>query len=195
MPASLNSGKLKKFRASNICQRSCEKHFSQTYFRDPSERYVVKLPFNDKRHELGDSYQTALKRLYSLERRLEQNPQIYEEYSKFLNDYKKLGHMTEVSGSDATEGGYFIPHHPVFKRDSHTTKLRVVFYASSKGNSGISLNEALLAGPTIQEDLFSIITRFRIHRYVLSADIEKIYRQIHIHPDDLKYHGYYGLEI
>ncbi|XP_070169681.1 uncharacterized protein [Polyergus mexicanus] len=145
-------------------ERSCEMHFSQTYSRDPSGRYVVKLPFNDKRHELGDSYQTAFKRLYSLERRLEQNPQLYKEYSEFLNDYKKLGDMTEVSGSDATEGGYFIAYHPVFKRDSHTTKLRVVFYASSKDNSGISLNEALLAGPTIQEDLFSIITRFWIHR-------------------------------
>jgi hypothetical protein len=35
-----------------------------------------------------------------------------------------------------------------------------------------------MAGPTIQDSLFSILTRFRTHRYALTADIEKMYRQI-----------------
>lgn len=168
-------------------EKACEKHFIETSFRDPSGRYVVRLPFNDKKYELGDSYQTAKKRLYSLERRLNQNPPTREEYSKFMHEYETLGHMTEVFGSNATEGGYFIPHHPVFKRDSHTTKLRVVFDASSKSSNGMSLNDALLVGPTIQEDLFAIVIRFRTHRYVLSADIEKMYKQVRIHPEDAKF--------
>lgn len=168
-------------------ESECERHFSQTFYRNPSGRYVVRLPFCDKKCDLGYSYQIVKKRLYSLERRLTQNPQIYEKYSRFLDDYEKLGHMTEILGSDNIEGGYFIPHHPVFKRDSHTTKIRVVFDASSKSSSGTSLNEMLLTGPTIQEDLFSIITRFRTHRYVLSADIEKMYRQVRLHPEDTKY--------
>lgn len=67
--------------------------------------------------------------------------------------------MTEFSNHNAVEVEYFIPHHPVFKRDSHTTKIRVVFDASSKTITGISLNNVLLAEPTIQEDLFSIITK------------------------------------
>lgn len=168
-------------------EKACEKHFIETSFRDPSGRYVVRLPFNDKKCELGDSYQIAKKRLYSLERRLNQDPQTREEYSKFMHEYKTLGHMTEVFGSDATEGGYFIPHHPVFKQDSHTTKLRVVFDASSKSSTGASLNDTLLVGPTIQEDLFAIVMRFRTHRYVLSADIEKMYRQVRIYPEDVKF--------
>ncbi|XP_024893519.1 uncharacterized protein LOC112468532 [Temnothorax curvispinosus] len=168
-------------------ERACEQHFSQTHSRDESGRYIVRLPFNSRKCELGDSYQTAKKRLYSLERRLARDPQLREEYTDFLDEYERLDHMTEIPVSDVAEEGYFIPHHPVFKRDSHTTKLRVVFNASSKSSTGVSLNDVLLAGPTLQEDMFSIVTRFRTHRYVLSADIEKMYRQVKVHPEDGKY--------
>ncbi|KAL4092497.1 hypothetical protein QTP88_026998 [Uroleucon formosanum] len=39
-------------------------------------------------------------------------------------------------------------------------------------------------GPSIQNDLINIISRFRIHKYVISADIEKMYRQIWIADKD-----------
>ncbi|XP_043256445.1 uncharacterized protein LOC122399668 [Colletes gigas] len=41
--------------------------------------------------------------------------------------------------------------------------------------------------PTIRDDLYSILLRFRCHSYVLTADIEKMYRQIVVHPQDRKY--------
>lgn len=37
---------------------------------------------------------------------------------------------------------------------------------------------------TVQGDLFSLILRLRTHRYVIIADIEKMYRQIQVHPSD-----------
>jgi hypothetical protein len=49
------------------------------------------------------------------------------------------------------------------------------------------LNDALLSGPTIQDDLFSILLRFRKHRFVFTADIEKMFRQVRIHDSQLKY--------
>lgn len=111
------------------------------------------------------------------------------EYAHFLDDYEKLGHMNEIVDTEMSEDGYFIPHHPVFKQDNHTTKLRMVFDASSKTSNGISLNDILLivSGPSIQKDLFSIITRFRTHRYAITADIEKMYRQVKLPPEDVKY--------
>jgi len=60
------------------------------------------------------------------------DPQVYQEYSSFLKEYEDLGHMNEISNHNVVEVGYFIPHRPVFKRDSHTTKIRVVFDTSSK---------------------------------------------------------------
>ena len=41
-----------------------------------------------------------------------------------------------------------------------------------------------MVGPTIQDKLFTHLTRFRTHTYVLTADIEQMYRQILLHPDD-----------
>src|SRR5436190_20009204 len=77
----------------------------------------------------------------------------------------------------------YLPHHSVIKESSSTTKTRVVFDASSKGSKGKSLNDALYKGPVLQSDLFTIIIRFRSFKYVLCADIKKMYRQILIHKD------------
>ncbi|XP_058827247.1 uncharacterized protein LOC131687209 [Topomyia yanbarensis] len=47
-----------------------------------------------------------------------------------------------------------------------------------------SLNDALLTGPVIQDELFDLILRFRKYAVALVADVEKMYRQIRIHPED-----------
>ena len=50
-------------------------------------------------------------------------------------------------------------HLDVYKRQhsSSTTKLRIVFDGSAKTTNGLSLNDILLVGPNIQQDLFSIL--------------------------------------
>lgn len=46
-----------------------------------------------------------------------------------------------------------------------------------------------MIGPTIQPDLFSLMIGWRKNKYAITGDIEKMYRQIWIHPDDTKYQG------
>ena len=82
---------------------------------------------------------------------------------------------------------FYLPHHHVTK-ESTTTKLRVVFDASAKSSSGLSLNDILLVGPVIQDNLFSILLRFRMHRVALSADIAKMYRQVGLNDEDRDLH-------
>ena len=82
----------------------------------------------------------------------------------------------------------FLPHHCVFKEDSTTTKLRVVFDGSAKTSSGISLKDALMVGPTIQDDLFAILMRFRLYPIALSANIAKMYRQVALDETDRNFH-------
>ncbi|KAL4090535.1 hypothetical protein QTP88_025350 [Uroleucon formosanum] len=82
--------------------------------------------------------------------------------------------------------GRFIVQLP-FKEDPNklvTTKLWVVFDALCTTDIGKSLNDILLKGPSIQDDLINIITRFRIHKYAMSADIQTMYRQIWIAEKD-----------
>ncbi|UYV64874.1 hypothetical protein LAZ67_3002223 [Cordylochernes scorpioides] len=95
--------------------------------------------------------------------------------------------MSLVPKEDIIKGRYYLPHHPVIKEKSCTTKLRVVFDASAKTDSGLSLNDALIPGPKIQQDLFHIILRFRIHPVAINADIAKMYRKIRISQEDSEF--------
>jgi hypothetical protein len=166
-------------------EQECEEHFTQNYYRDEEGKYVVKIPMIKNGAEaLGDSLYMAKKRLESLLKRFESQPQFKIEYEKFLKEYEDLGHMTQVEFSSINKPWYFLPHHAVFKMDSSTTKLRVVFDAAAKTSTGKSLNDVMLCGPTIQQDLIAIMMRFRLHKYVLTGDIEKMYRQIKINAED-----------
>ncbi|XP_070855048.1 uncharacterized protein [Drosophila suzukii] len=66
--------------------------------------------------------------------------------------------------------------------ESTTTKLRVVFNASSPSNNGVSLNDILHAGPVLQSDITIQILKWRYFRYVCSVDIEKMYRHVWVDP-------------
>ena len=79
-------------------------------------------------------------------------------------------------------------HHCLSKEESATTKLRVVFDGSADTSNGHSLNDALMVGVTIQDDLLSIITRFRLHPIALSADIAKTYRPVWLEEPDRDFH-------
>ena len=92
--------------------------------------------------------------------------------------------MTPVTLHDGRQPCYYLPHHPVFRESSTTTKTRVVFDGSAKSSNGLSLNDILQVGPTVQPDLYSTVLRFRTHQICFTADIAKMYRQILIHPQD-----------
>lgn len=166
-------------------ERDCEIHFAEHVTRDLSGRYTVRLPFRPGNKRLGDSRTATLKRLNSLERKLESDPSLKIAYAETIQEYLDLGQMSVIK--DPFDDGFYLPHHAVIKSSSNTTKVRVVFDASAKSNNGISLNDMLMVGPTIQDTLFTHLIRFRIHRYVLTADIEKMYRQILLHKDDRAY--------
>ncbi|XP_043496425.1 uncharacterized protein LOC122520402 [Polistes fuscatus] len=163
----------------------CEAHYRSNTRRDDTGRYIVRLPFKEE-NQLGDSYTSALRRFHALERSLSRKPKIRDEYIKFLSEYEELGHMTRIEGGPH-EDRFYLPHHAVLKHTSITTKLRVVFDASAKTSNGKSLNNVLMVGPTIQEDLFALLVRFRSHAIAITADIAKMYRQIIIDPRDRKY--------
>ncbi|XP_062542425.1 uncharacterized protein LOC134210390 [Armigeres subalbatus] len=167
-------------------ERFCENFYQSTTTRNHEGRYVVRLPRkDDPTTKLGDSKASAFHRYQLLERRLTRNPDLKEEYDKFMQEYLSLGHMKLVNEYDEQPPAvYYLPHHPVIKDTSTTTKVRVVFDGSSKTSSGFSLNEALCVGPVVQDNLLTLILRFRTHLVALVGDIAKMYRQVLVHPDD-----------
>ncbi|XP_075150824.1 uncharacterized protein LOC142224932 [Haematobia irritans] len=171
----------------SIHDAQCEAHFNQHTGRDKEGRFIVRLPFCAEPSSLGESHSLAFNRFLSLERRLSKDITLKQQYIQFMKEYEALGHMTKVNIDNVTGTKYFIPHHCVLRPESSTTKLRVVFDASTKTSSGKSLNDVLYTGPTLQNDLFAILLRFRLPRFVFTTDIEKMFRQILIHPKDRPY--------
>lgn len=96
-----------------------------------------------------------------------------------MQDYLTLGHMEAISTLSTDNLVYYIPHHCVLKPDISTTKLGVVFDASSKCPvSKQFLNDVLLTGTKLQRDLVSILLRFVLSPVVFTSNIKKMYREI-----------------
>ncbi|XP_062557605.1 uncharacterized protein LOC134222468 [Armigeres subalbatus] len=167
-------------------EQQCESLFQGKVRRGTDGRYTVPLPKNeDVLSKLGESRDIAFRRLLGTERRLAKDVNLRNQYVSFMDEYARLGHMRKVEDfAKETVKRCYLPHHPVVKEASTTTKVRVVFDASCKTSSGVSLNEALLVGPVVQDDLRSIILRSRTKQILLVSDVEKMFRQILITPTD-----------
>lgn len=163
-------------------EKACCDFFEKTVRREIDGRFVVELPFRENIKNLGKSYEIAKHRLFAMERRFKRNPDLKAGYVKFMREYEELNHMTYISSEQSDIPGQmcYLAHHCVQNINSNTTRLRVVFDASTKTESGLSLNDVLLKGPGIQDELIYILTRFRMHNFVITADIKKMYRQINI---------------
>ena len=170
-------------------EQQCEDFFKQTTTRDALGRFSVKLPFKPAAEPLGNSLDQARRRYLSLERRLDEDTK--SRYAAFIQEFLDLGHMEKVPANEVHKPAqlcFYLPHHCVEKQSSTTTKLRVVFDGSAKTTSGASLNDSLMVGPKTQDNLLDIILRFRFFPIVLSADIEKMYRQVALQQPDKDFH-------
>ena len=77
---------------------------------------------------------------------------------------------------------HYLPHHEVVRLDKSTTKVRIVFDASSKRN-GPSLNDCIYAGPPLTQLIFNVLLIFRAHKTALTADIEKAFLKVAVSKD------------
>ncbi|GFS45443.1 integrase catalytic domain-containing protein [Trichonephila inaurata madagascariensis] len=135
---------------------------------------------------LGNSKQNAIRRLISVERHLISDPDKCNLYRNFMKEYLNLKHMELVTDSEINNvKSLYLPHHGVVRDPSCTTKLRVVFDASSKTSSGLSLNDLLMVSPRVQPELFLILIQFRIFSVAICADVEKMFRQIKVYEEDV----------
>ena len=122
------------------------------------ERYVTELPFRPDHDKLPDNYDVSRNRLFSLiEKRLKPDANLSQEYDRIFKEYLDQGIIEEVPASEvAKEDVYYLPHHPVVRRDKATTKVRVVFDGSCKTHKP-SLNDILYSGPNLLSKLFNIL--------------------------------------
>jgi len=98
-----------------------------------------------------------------------------------MKEYETMNHMRVLPSTQPSKLSVepvYLPHHAVFRESSQTTKLRVVFNASSKTSNGMSLNDFMYKGPALQADLITIMINWRSYKFVFTADLARMYRNI-----------------
>ncbi|PZC71939.1 hypothetical protein B5X24_HaOG212252 [Helicoverpa armigera] len=168
-------------------EQRCEEYYNQTTTRDEEGSFIVKLPFDkeDPECQYGNSVVIAKRRYEFLEKKLQKDPKLKEEYNKVLQEYITMNHMIQIKEEEVDNPkAVYLPHHAVVKEDKDTTKVRVVFDASCKGLNNISLNDNLMVGPKLQQDLRHIVMRWRSHRICIVADLVKMFRMVKVSSED-----------
>jgi len=115
---------------------------------------------------------------------LNRDPEKLEIYHNFIREQLESG-IIERADSTNCPKHFFITHKMVTREDAKTTKNRVVFDASAKANEhSPSLNDCLETGPSLNNQLWSILVRMRFKPIVLTVDLKKAFLQIRIRKED-----------
>ena len=116
---------------------------------------------------------------------MNKNADLKSSYSKTIQDDLDKGYIVKVpphNPSQRTDREWYLPHHAVVNPHK-PGKVRRVLNGASKFQ-GYSLNNSLLMGPDLLQSLLHVLFRFREHSYAVSADIEAMFMQVGVLPED-----------
>ena len=145
--------------------------------------YEVGMLWKSDTPWLPNKKQTVEARLQSLKVKRDEN--FHRKYREFMENLIQKGYarkMTEEEVVHRSQRTWYLPHHGGFHPQKQG-KIRVVFDAASL-HDGVSLNNQLLQGPDLTNNLPNILLRFREYPIVLVADIEGMFNQVKVPPDD-----------
>ena len=99
------------------------------------------------------------------------------------------GYIRKLEPGEADDGpSWYLPHFPVVREDKETTKVRIV-YDSAARYGGMSLNNTMLPGLKLQQDVFDVLLRFRRNPVALVADLTEMFFVI-MAKKDRRYHRF-----
>ena len=95
-----------------------------------------------------------------------------------MNNLMRNRYVKKSTGS-ATKGKcWYIPRHGVYN-ENKPNKIRVVFDCSTE-YQGRSLNNELMSGPDLTNQIIGVLIRFRQEPIAIIADIESMFYQVHV---------------
>ncbi|XP_033120536.1 uncharacterized protein LOC117119763 [Anneissia japonica] len=143
--------------------------------------YELGLLWRDTNCSLPPNRSLAECRLASLKRKLEKSDDLRQQYTETMEGYIEKGYAEPVLSEGRPGRTWHLPHHPVIHPQKG--KLRVVFDCAAKWQ-GMSLNDHLMKGPDTINSLVGVLLRFRQERVALVADVEGMFHQARVIPED-----------
>ena len=110
-----------------------------------NDRYSFKLPWKEGHDTLTSNCNTCVTRLKGQVRKLKNDPTLLNEYDGIMKQQLESGVIEKVAELESADKIHYLPHLAVVRKDAVTTKLRIVYDASAKGDNGkgASLNDCL----------------------------------------------------
>ena len=143
--------------------------------------FILPLPLK-KEVKFLNNKQLALDRLQGLKKRLKKSAEYKRDYTLFMQDMIKKGYAERVPENEESdsEGIWYIPHNGVY-HPKKPNKIRIVFDCSAK-YKGEVLNNNLLQGPNLTNNLAGVLVRFRQESVAVTCDIEGMFHQVVVAP-------------
>ncbi|KAJ8031579.1 hypothetical protein HOLleu_24812 [Holothuria leucospilota] len=163
---------------------------SKELVKDPAGNWCSPLPFRSNRRKLPNNRPQAETRMNTLSKALARDELKKEHYFEFMGKIldKNLAERVADECTDTSmemKEVWYLPHFGVY-HPRKPDKLRVVF-DSSAAFSGVSLNDVLLSGPDLMNQLLGVLIRFREEPVAITADIEQMFYAFKVREDHRRY--------
>ena len=137
-------------------------------------------PWKTDHELLPDNFLLAKTQLVPLVNRLKKDPVVLKTYDNIKKPEEAEGIIEEPTTILKPPGEvHYPPHHPVIRPEKSTTKLRIVYDATSS-IEGPSLNQCLETGPNLLPKLIDILIRFHSYKVVLISDIKQAFSDMSV---------------
>ncbi|XP_022809614.1 uncharacterized protein LOC111346605 [Stylophora pistillata] len=153
-------------------------------------RIQVRMPWNENGPPKRRNYDIALKRMQSAENSFQRKgcfEIVNDEVQKLLQQDFIVKVATEEV--DHSQSEWYLRLQAVFTPEK-TTKVCLVFDASSKGHDGLSMNDHLEKGPNYINSLPNVLMGWRWNEVAYSGNIRKMFNKVLVNPDDQVFHRF-----
>ncbi|GFU80907.1 DUF1758 domain-containing protein [Trichonephila clavipes] len=119
-----------------LLNENTKENFELTDFKNkmkilPDGRYKIKLPWKCNSENLPSNKELTWKRHLRMMNKL-RNGKFFEDYKSVFRHWEDLNIIERVPEVELNNECHYLPHRPVIKLDSATTKIRPVFNASAR---------------------------------------------------------------
>ena len=168
----------KKGKSHSVQDEKFLKILESNIKKTPNGHYEMPLPLKSDNTNFSNNRALAEKRLWQLSRRFKSNKRFHDDYQEFMASV--LDDCAEKVPEDELrlQGNLinYVPHTGVYHPKKK--KIRVVFDCSAQ-YGGVSLNQQLLQGPDLINDLVGVLLRFREEPIAFVADIKNMFHQFY----------------
>nr|XP_055025104.1 uncharacterized protein LOC129414995 [Misgurnus anguillicaudatus] len=151
------------------------------FYKDKDNSWTAPLPFKTPRRHQPNNKVQALNRFRSLQRSFNRKPELKEHFFAFMQKIFQNGHAEEAPLLEPEEECWYLPIFGVY-HPKKPGQIRAVFDSSAKHN-GVSLNDVLLTGPDLNNNLLGVLLRFRQDSIAITADIQQMFHCFLVRPD------------